>query len=385
MRSGLNRGADQDLQAENAALTAEVARLRAAFAASSPADGATNFNAIADSIDQMIWSTRADGHHDYFNQRWYDYTGMPEGSTDGEEWNGMFHPDDQERAWGVWRHSLESGEPYQIEYRLRHRSGQYRWVLGRARPVRDEAGRIVRWYGTCTDIDDLKLAQEKLRESEKREQGVLNGMGEGFALFSTDLVLIDINAEGERLDGRPRPELIGKHLLELWPEVESLPAWQSFQKALTEQRRQAIEYRHVSDRLDSWLEVRTYPVDAGLAVFYRSINARKRAEAQAEASRSEAEAVVAEQAAILGQLAEGVIVTDSEGHITFVNEAAERLHGVKLLGVAPQDYAERYHLLTEAGEPFPPDELPLARAVLKGENVVDARWRICRPDGSEVL
>ncbi|MFN3725663.1 MAG: PAS domain-containing protein [Allosphingosinicella sp.] len=122
------------------------------------------YHAIANSVDQLIWSTRSDGYHDYYNHRWYQYTGMPEGSTDGEEWNGMFHPDDQERAWAVWRHSLATGEPYEIEYRLRHRSGQYRWVIGRAQCVRDEDGRISRWFGTCTDIHDLKTAQQELRQ-----------------------------------------------------------------------------------------------------------------------------------------------------------------------------------------------------------------------------
>jgi signal transduction histidine kinase len=80
----------------------------------------------------------------------------------------MFHPDDQANAWRVWRHCLETGEPYHIEYRLRHRSGQYRWVLGRAQPVRDGEGRITRWFGTCTDIHDLKQAQDELRESRER-------------------------------------------------------------------------------------------------------------------------------------------------------------------------------------------------------------------------
>ncbi|HEY8580991.1 MAG TPA: PAS domain S-box protein, partial [Beijerinckiaceae bacterium] len=108
--------------------------------------------AVTNSIDQMIWSTRPDGHHDYYNARWYEYTGVPEGTTDGDGWNDMFHPEDQERAWSTWRRSLSTGEPYQIEYRLRHRSGAYRWVLGRAQPVRDRAGRITRWFGTCTDI-----------------------------------------------------------------------------------------------------------------------------------------------------------------------------------------------------------------------------------------
>jgi PAS domain S-box-containing protein len=126
------------------------------------------FRAIANSIDQLIWATQPDGYHDYYNQRWYEYTGVPEGSTDGESWNGMFHPDDQERAWSVWRDCLETGEPYHIEYRLRHRSGEYRWVLGRAQPVRDEEGRIKRWFGTCTDIHDLRQAQDALRESRER-------------------------------------------------------------------------------------------------------------------------------------------------------------------------------------------------------------------------
>ena len=123
---------------------------------------------IVDSVDQMIWSTTPDGYHDFYNQRWYDYTGVPQGSTDGAGWNDMFHPDDQGRAWGVWRNCLDTGEPYHIEYRLRHRSGEYRWVLGRAQPVRDDGGRIARWYGTCTDIHDLKLAEAALRESEAR-------------------------------------------------------------------------------------------------------------------------------------------------------------------------------------------------------------------------
>ncbi|WP_246780591.1 sensor histidine kinase [Rhizobium sp. AQ_MP] len=118
------------------------------------------FEAIVNSIDQMIWSTRADGYHDYFNQRWYEYTGVPEGQTDGAEWETVFHPDDREETWAKWQFSLETGEPYHVEYRLRHRSGAYRWVIGRAQCVRDDNGEIIRWYGTCTDIHDLKVAEE---------------------------------------------------------------------------------------------------------------------------------------------------------------------------------------------------------------------------------
>jgi PAS domain S-box-containing protein len=114
------------------------------------------FNALADALPHMVWSTLPDGFHDYYNERWYEFTGMPSGSTDGEGWNEMFHPEDRERAWNVWRQSLKTGQPYEIEYRLRHHSGQYRWTLGRALPIRDANGQIVRWMGTCTDVHEAK-------------------------------------------------------------------------------------------------------------------------------------------------------------------------------------------------------------------------------------
>lgn len=126
-----------------------------------PSASRITFRQLADAMPQMIWSTLPNGDHDYYNAQWFAFTGVPEGSTDGEGWNGMFHPEDQERAWGVWRRCLETGEPYEIEYRLRHHSGQYRWTLGRALPVRDEQGEIIRWVGTCTDIDEHKRTAEQ--------------------------------------------------------------------------------------------------------------------------------------------------------------------------------------------------------------------------------
>jgi PAS domain S-box-containing protein len=131
------------------------------------------FQTIANSIDQMVWSTRPDGYHDYYNQRWYDFTGVRSGSTDGEDWEDIVHPDDRERTWELWKASLTTGEPYRIEYRLRHHSGRYRWTLGRALPMRDEAGRITRWFGTCTDIQDIVEARDVLARSRKELEGLV--------------------------------------------------------------------------------------------------------------------------------------------------------------------------------------------------------------------
>lgn len=136
-------------------------------------DSEAKFRTITNAMPQMVWSTLPNGHHDYYNDQWYEFTGVARGTTDGEGWNAIFHPDDQERARQAWLHSLESGESYEIEYRLRHHSGQFRWTLGRALPVRDDTGAIVRWMGTSTDIHEHRQTQENLEESHRRKDEFL--------------------------------------------------------------------------------------------------------------------------------------------------------------------------------------------------------------------
>lgn len=132
------------------------------------------FRQFADSLPQLVWSTRADGFHDYYNQRWFDYTGLTLEQTQGEGWSRLLHPQDFDPAWQRWQHSLETGEPYEIEYRFRRHDGEYCWFLGRAHPMRDPAGRIIRWFGTCTDIDGQKQSASALRESQERLRAALS-------------------------------------------------------------------------------------------------------------------------------------------------------------------------------------------------------------------
>ncbi len=116
---------------------------------------------VIDAVPQLIWSTLPDGYHDFYNRRWYEYIGASPEETRGAGWNDPLHPDDQHRAWERWQRSLRTGEDYQIEYRFRRHDGVYRWFLGRALPMRDAAGQIVRWFGTCTDIDDQKRLEDQ--------------------------------------------------------------------------------------------------------------------------------------------------------------------------------------------------------------------------------
>jgi PAS domain S-box-containing protein len=125
------------------------------------------FRAIAEGMPQAVWSTRADGVHDYFNARWEAVTGVsPLEGAHG--WMQLVHPDDRKSAASDWQQALDSGEPYHAEFRLRALAGGHRWFACRALPVRDERnGRIIRWFGSCTDIHDSVLARETLAKSRE--------------------------------------------------------------------------------------------------------------------------------------------------------------------------------------------------------------------------
>jgi PAS domain S-box-containing protein len=120
---------------------------------------------VVDTIPQQIWSGPSDGSLDFCNERWRSYTGLTLGELQGEGWQRMLHPEDRERVVHAWNASVASGVPYQQEERHRRTDGVYRWFLARGVPLRNVEGRIARWYGTNTDIEDWKRAEEALQRS----------------------------------------------------------------------------------------------------------------------------------------------------------------------------------------------------------------------------
>lgn len=123
------------------------------------------FKFLADQIPVIVWTAKPNGYMDYFNERWYDYTGLSFDETKGAGWETILHPDDLPVARKTWQFSVDSGEPFEIEYRFKRGSDeQYRWHLGFALPFKDESGNIIAWFGTGTDIEEQKQAIEKRDE-----------------------------------------------------------------------------------------------------------------------------------------------------------------------------------------------------------------------------
>jgi PAS domain S-box-containing protein len=127
---------------------------------------------LIEAIPQQIWSGPSDGSIDYCNERWLSYAGIGMEELRRGGWQALLHPDDRERLLEAWRESVANGTPYEQEERHRGTDGQYRWFLARGVPLRDSEGRIIRWYGTNTDIEERKRAEEALRSSEREQRHV---------------------------------------------------------------------------------------------------------------------------------------------------------------------------------------------------------------------
>ncbi|WEF35062.1 hybrid sensor histidine kinase/response regulator [Pseudoduganella chitinolytica] len=136
--------------------------------------------ALADSIPQLAWIAHHDGRMVWYNRRWHDYTGVQPDELEGDGWSQVYAPDCIDAMVAHWQASLESGQPFEMEIPIRGADGQYRWFLTRANPVRDASGQMLRWFGTSTDVDQVKRAQEALRD-ETNILEMLNSTGNALA------------------------------------------------------------------------------------------------------------------------------------------------------------------------------------------------------------
>jgi PAS domain S-box-containing protein len=160
------------------------------------------FRVLADSMPQMVWSASPSGACDYFNARWYEFTGVPIGSADGAAWSLLIHPGDQPTTLAAWGQCLASGVPLHIEFRLRHCDGSYRWVLGRAQAERNSNGEITQWYGTFTDIEELVQARHVLKRSNDELEAAVRARTGERNLLATLVETTDVMIKAVDLDYR---------------------------------------------------------------------------------------------------------------------------------------------------------------------------------------
>ena len=194
-------------------------------------DSERRYRFLADTMPQIVWTATPDGGLDYYNQRWYDYTGLTFEETKDWGWQPVIHPDDLQTCVERWTRSIATGFDYQVEYRFKRADGLYRWHLGRAFPLRGKAGEIVQWVGTCTDIDDHKQAQHLLIDARatleqrvddrtrevnaatSRLQAVLDAATQvSIIATTTEGVIRMFNSGAEHMLGYTAAEMIGARM-----------------------------------------------------------------------------------------------------------------------------------------------------------------------------
>jgi formate hydrogenlyase transcriptional activator len=181
---------------------------------------AARFRTIIDTIPVIAWCAGPDGSAEFWNRRWHDYTGICLEDATGCGCCAAIHPDDLGQLEKKWEPDLASGNAGQLEARLRRFDGEYRWFLFRYEPLRDAAGKILNWYGTNTDIDDLKRAEQKLRQGEQEFRGITDAIAQGIVVLSPDGTALYANRVALKTTGLTLEEVQaqGFFLLAFHPE-----------------------------------------------------------------------------------------------------------------------------------------------------------------------
>jgi PAS domain S-box-containing protein len=178
------------------------------------------FRTLGDHMAQLAWMIDQSGDAVWFNRRWYDYTGTTPEQVRGWGWRTVHHPDHEERVVASWLHAFSTGEPWEDTFPLRRADGEYRWFLTRAIPIRDEQGLILRWFGTNTEITDLRESQTALQRSQEHLRSILETAVDGIFTLDEGGTIESVNPAVERLFQYPAEELIGHNVKVLMPEPD---------------------------------------------------------------------------------------------------------------------------------------------------------------------
>jgi PAS domain S-box-containing protein len=324
---------------------------------------------IADTLPQLVWVTQPDGFHEFYNRRWFDYTGLTFEQTKGLSWSTVLHPEDQQRAWKNWNQSLLTGDAYEIEYRIRRHDGEYRWFLGRALPLHDKAEKIVKWFGTCTDIHEQKLLVEELErtnttlaESEKRFRALAHNSPDMITRHGKDFRYLYASPHIEQFTGVKPEDFLGKSY---W-EIDSIPRelCPFFDKHLSIAfEKKALHYCHYTAFAgkEVHLESRLVPEfdDEGgmvsVLVITTDITERKKAE-DALAYQGKLLETVTENTTL------ALFLLDKEGACVYINEAAVKVSGYSFDEIRGKNLHDVIHHTHPDGSPYTREECPLLLA-----------------------
>ncbi len=317
------------------------------------------------SLPIIVWTADPQGNIEYFNDALVEYTGSaPEGLL-GDKWSSAVDPRDLDAVVAAWTESLETGKAYDIEYRVRGADGVYRWHHLAAQPELDDAGTIVRWWGTSINVDANRHLREEADKLAADREIILESMSEAVCAIDRDWRIIYINSSAERLLSRTREELVGHVLDDVGPGFKLSEPYRVMERAMNHGTPEHLTYR--VETLDMWIDISIAPSAVGLTIFARDITeVRRLSEQLSQSQRLEA----------IGQLTGG-IAHDFNNLLTVVLGGADALADddavqgearemVTMIGTAAERGAELTHRLLAFArrQPLEPRSVDLSEKLL---------------------
>ncbi|HTG14967.1 MAG TPA: PAS domain-containing protein, partial [Blastocatellia bacterium] len=343
------------------------------------------FRDVVNTVPAHVWSTSPEGEVDFVNDRWLQFTGLALDQAFGWKWEAVLHPDDRTRVVADWHTALENGQAMESEARVRRADGEYCWWFIRNVPLRDETGKLVRWYGTAIDIEDRKRAEQALRKSEERWRSVFENSAIGVALTDLNGRFLATNHVFQAMVGYTEEELRAVNILDLTHEDYREANWALITELLEGKRRQfqiEKEYRRKDGSL-IWVSNNvslvpgTERVPRFIMALSEEITQRKRAEESLQ--RSEGYLAEAQKLTHTGSWAAQVYQMENVSWSNFYwSEELYRIFGFDPDPTPPSE-------VEIAGRLHPEDVLcnrPVVEQAIRDRSDFEVDYRLVLPNGA---
>lgn len=333
------------------------------------------FHTLADNISQLAWMANPQGEIFWFNKRWFEFTGTNLEIMRKEGLQRIIHADHLEHVMSSFQKAIQNGSPWENTFLMRRSDGQYCWFLTRAMPIRGKTGNIIRWFGTNTDISEIKKAQEQQSISAERFHKIISSRIIGICISDLKGNIIYANDYFLNTIGYSRHDL-DNHII-TWEKITPSKYYALDIKSFREMQRTGTiaPYEKEYVRKDSsrvWIHLAATILPGPqkqILVFALDITVRKRALIEAQKRRAEIEA-------ILSSFPDGLIIYDHNGYIRQINDLAEKITGLSP-GNSPA-HEKNLNLMTADGKPFSFEKTPSYRA-LHGEIIRNEILYIKKP------